>query len=145
LNKQNKVNNDIKIMENINKSVKNGTTYQFTSSDIKNQMDYSYTMELIDDMLKIKPVLGSQKVGHTFATFYKEQIDKMLENEKVNLEILSNLQIKVHNDLIVVRQDRNQRAGNSVITDEQTKKNDIMMSMIMDFIATLPEAKFEYI
>ena len=132
-------------MENINKSVKNDTTYQFTSSDIKNQMDYSYTMELIDDMLKIKPVLGSQKVGHTFATFYKEQIDKMLENEKVNLEILSNLQIKVHNDLIVVRQDRNQRAGNSVITDEQTKKNDIMMSMIMDFIATLPEAKFEYI
>ena len=84
-------------MENINKSVKNDTTYQYTSSDIKNQLDYSYTMELIDDMLKIKQVLGSQKVGHTFATFYKEQIDKMLENEKVNLEILSNLQICSYN------------------------------------------------
>lgn len=115
------------------------SSYSLTSYDIKKQHDYIYTMNDINEMLSVEPVIGSQKVGHKYALFYKEQIAKMLENDNVNLDILKDLKERVHKDLKLVRYDRQERSGMSSFTDEQTKKNDVMMSMIMDFIATLPE------
>lgn len=115
------------------------TSYTLTSADIKKQIDYLYSMNDIEEMLKIKAITGSQKVGNKYATFYKEQIGKMLEKDAVDLEILKDLKVKVHEDLKIVREDRRQRQGIHHTTDEQTRMNDCMMSMIMDFIASLPE------
>ena len=114
-------------------------SYPFSSTYIKKQLDYVQVQTHLNTMLKITPSSGSQKIGVEYATFYKESIDNMLQNEKVDVNILKLLQKKVHEDLIFIRNDRKFRSGNHPMTDAQTRMNDIMMSLIMDFIATLPE------
>ena len=111
------------------------------SQDVMKQLDYLYTMHEVNQMLEIKAVTGSQKVGNKYATFYKDKIDEMLKNEYINCDILRELQSRANKDLREVRSDRRERAGMSDFTDKQTEKNDVMMSMIMDFIMSLPEPK----
>lgn len=109
------------------------------SNDIKQQEDYMITMDMINEMLSIKAILGSEKIGRKYADFYNQKITEMLKDENVNIEILAELQNKVDRDLSDVREDCNHRRGMSPQTDKQIQKNNHMMSMIMDFIKTLPK------
>lgn len=113
---------------------------ELKSNTVKSRYDYLITLEYLNNMLAINPMIGSQKVGVKYATFYNDKINEMLKDEYINLEILKELQLKVNDDLRFIRNDRKERMGMSDFTDLQTKKNDYMMSMILDFILTLPDA-----
>ena len=117
------------------------------SESVRRRLDYLYTMDHINTMRKLnekpKPIAGSFEFGLQYANFYYDKINKMLEKEHVDMEVLKELQSLVHIDLKKVRADAKERVANSFapeFTYVQTKKNDGMMSMIMDFIATLPPA-----
>ena len=118
------------------------------SEDVRKQLDYYATMEYIEMLQQLNEkdsnnLTGSERYGLKIANFYYEKINKMLESEQVDTVILKELQELVHKDLKAVRYDCEERVQNSICpsyTFEQTRKTNIMMSMIMDFIATLPSA-----
>lgn len=109
------------------------------SASIKKQLDYFYTIDMINDMLSKEAITGSHKLGTKYALFYKEQIEKMLSGETIDKLILLSLQDKVKEDLTFIKNDKQERMSNfpNNYTQEQTNKNIYMMSMILDFILTL--------
>ncbi len=105
------------------------------SCDVKNQVDYIVTMNLIQKMLnKVTPIPtpGSILVGKKYAEQYNEKINKMLEHEFLNNEILSEMRRNVREDLESIIQDGNRRFFSYHI-----QENKEMMSMILDFILSL--------
>ena len=108
------------------------------SVSIKSQLDYQQTMKLINMMLsKTNNHFGSVLLGQQYAQFYLEQINKMLESELLNIQILAELQIKVENDLRIIRDDCYRRLNISNVNKEHIDDNNYLMSMILDFILSI--------
>jgi hypothetical protein len=106
------------------------------SSDVKNQVDYTITMNLIQKMLnKVTPIPtpGSILIGKKYAETYNEKINKMLETEYLNSQILYEMRKNVKQDLEMIIQDSNRRFYSYHI-----QENKDMMSMTLDFILSLP-------
>lgn len=107
------------------------------SDDIKKQIDYITTMNLINRMLnKVTPTPtpGSILVGKQYAVNYKDKIDTMLKNEYVDEDVLFDMRRSVKQDLQLIIEDGNRRFYSYHI-----QENKEMMSMILDFILSLPE------
>lgn len=103
------------------------------SSVVSVQSDYNVTMHLINKMLeKPESKAGSVILGKSFANFYNEAINKILSNESVDMEYLKVLKSRVSIDLSLIRADCAIRVRSNNIIE-----NDIMMSMIADFILSL--------
>jgi hypothetical protein len=105
------------------------------SSEVKLQLDYTITMNLINEMLeKVTPIPtpGSILIGKEYATKYRDNITKMLSDEYIDTDMLLNMQQSVQKDLKFILEDCNRRFYTHNI---QENKN--MMSMILDFILSL--------
>jgi len=103
------------------------------SSVVSLQSDYNVTMRLIIQMLeKPESKAGSVILGKSFANFYNDAINKILSNESVDMGYLKELKSRVSIDLSLVRTDCARR-----FQSKNTADNDIMMSMITDFILSL--------
>ena len=105
------------------------------SNLIREQIDYKMMMNCINKMLEKNkdPMPGSIILGKKYANFYLNHINKMLELECINKNILEMLCKKVEPDLDFIRKDCERRMYYS----EDVKDNDNMMSIILDFILTL--------
>ena len=79
------------------------------SASIKTQLDYFYSIDMINDMLSKEALIGSHKVGTKYALFYKEQIEKMLRGETIDKLVLSSLEVKVKEDLTFIKKDKEER------------------------------------
>lgn len=105
------------------------------SADIKQNLDYTVTMNMIDSMLN-KPVPtptpGSILVGKQYATKYDEQIKKMLSSEFIDKEILNEMRNSVKTDLDSIIEDGNRRFYSYHI-----QQNREMMAMILDFVLSI--------
>ncbi len=108
-----------------------------TSASIKSQLDYHQTIKLMNMMLSKTEYFGSVLIGQQYAEFYLEQIKKMLESEYINIQILSELQNKVENDLRIIKDDCDRRLYISNINKDHIDDNRHMMSMILDFILSI--------
>ena len=96
--------------------------------------DYKHMMHYIDAMLaKDDSELGSIILGKKYALYYKQEITTMLASEKINTDMLEQLQTKVRVDLEFIRKDCEKRMYYS----QNVADNDYMMSMILDFILSL--------
>jgi hypothetical protein len=103
------------------------------SSNISVQSDYQETMRLITNMLeKPESNAGSVILGKSFANFYNDAIKKLLLTDTIDMRYLKELQSRVSLDLTMVRVDCAKR-----VRSTNTIENDIMMSMITDFILSL--------
>jgi len=102
-------------------------------ANIKFQPDYLATMRLINHMIKKeKSISGSVVIGKEYAEYYKDKIERMLQPDFIDMMILEKLKKKVVLDLEFIREDNKKRFAN-----KHTFDNDIMMSMILDFIISL--------
>ena len=107
------------------------------SSDVKLQMDYIVTMDLINRMLdKVTPIPtpGSIIIGKQYAKQYGDKITQMLSNEYIDKQILLDMSHTVKKDLDFIIQDGNRRFFTYHIQENRN-----MMSMILDFGLTLKE------
>ena len=105
------------------------------SEKVKQQQDYSITMNLIDTMLaknENPPVPGSILVGKKYANSYKTRIDKMLVSENIDMNLLEEMQSQVETDLKVVKADT---AFRGLVP--HARDNSDMMHMILDFILSI--------
>jgi hypothetical protein len=108
---------------------------QIKSEKVKNQLDYSITMQLINNMLsknEVPPVPGSILIGKKYANSYKTRIDKMLICENIDTNLLEEMQSQVQTDLKVVKADTAFRGF-----VPHARDNSDMMHMILDFILSI--------
>lgn len=102
------------------------------STQVKDQIDYKITMNLIQSVLDTDGPNGSIAFGKCYANKYKNIFDDMLSDKQMNQHVLASVKEIVNIDLTDVRNDCKRRIQTSF-----SDTNNEMMSMITDFVKSL--------